>query len=109
MIVLAWILAIVGALIAYVITLAGAMRSVPQLYWREALVAVPLPILTAALALWCLVKPGSAASDVGPRPWVAAGVPLAVALLTLILIATSYFDQPGGAEVRMSATLRSPR
>jgi hypothetical protein len=39
--ILAWILAIIDATVAYIISLAGAMRTVPQLYWREALVGVP--------------------------------------------------------------------
>jgi hypothetical protein len=36
----AWICAVLGAILAYIVSLAGAMRTVPQLYWQEALVAV---------------------------------------------------------------------
>jgi len=93
---LAWILAIVGALVAYVISLAGAMRTVPQLYWREALVGVPLPVVAGALAAWCLFRPTRPPQVLAERPWISAGVPLVLALLTLLLMAVSYFEQPGG-------------
>jgi len=94
--VLAWILAIVGAIMAYIISLAGAMRTVPQLYWREALVGVPLPIVAGALAAWCLFRPTRPPQAITERPWISAGVPLVLALLTLLLMAVSYFEQPGG-------------
>ncbi|MBI3798627.1 MAG: hypothetical protein HY268_16890 [Deltaproteobacteria bacterium] len=94
--VLAWILAIVGAIMAYIISLAGAMRTVPQLYWREALIGVPLPIVAGALAAWCLFRPARPPQAITARPWISAGVPLVLALLTLLPMAVSYFEQPGG-------------
>jgi len=95
MLALAWILALLGAIVAYVISLAGAMSTVPQLHWQDALVAVPLPVVAAVLAGWRLrhrVAPPSAAA----RPWISAAFALGLALLTLLFMAESYFDQPGG-------------
>ena len=94
--VLAWILALVGVILAYIISLAGAMRTVPQLYWREALIGVPLPLVAGALAAWCLFRPARPSQALTERPWISAGVPLVLALLTLLLMAVSYFEQPGG-------------
>jgi len=96
MLVLAWILAIAGAIVAYIVSLAGAMRTVPLLYWQEALVGVPLPIVAGALATWCLLRPSRAPQGMTHRPWIAAGIPLVLAVFTLLLIAVSYFDQPSG-------------
>lgn len=96
MLAFAWICAVLGAILAYITSLAGAMRTVPQLYWREALVAVPLPVLAAALASWRLLHPVQPDSASTGRPWISATLALLLALLTLLLIATSYFDQPGG-------------
>lgn len=96
MLVLAWMFAIVGAIVAYIVSLAGAMRTVPRLYWREALVGVPLPIIAAALALWHLVRPAVPPATATERPWISASVALVLALLTLLLMAVSYFDQPSG-------------
>jgi uncharacterized membrane protein len=93
---LAWILAIVGAILAYIISLAGAMRTVPQLYWQEALVGVPLPVVAGALAAWCLFRPTRSPQAITRRPWLSAGAPLVLAILTLLLMAVSYFEQPGG-------------
>ena len=42
---LAWLLSILGAVVAFIVSLAGAMKTVPQLPWREAVVGVPLPVL----------------------------------------------------------------
>ena len=50
MLALAWIFALVGAAVAWVISLAGAMSTVPQLHWQDALYAIPLPVVAAGLA-----------------------------------------------------------
>lgn len=92
MIGLAWLLSVAGIVWAYIISLAGAMRTVPRLYAREALQGVPLPLVAGALAGWCLLRRPTA----GERPWIAAGIPLALAVLALLIIAVSYFDQPSG-------------
>ena len=98
MLAFAWICAVLGAIVAYIVSLAGAMRTVPRLYWREALVAVPLPVLAATLAAWRLSHPPPSAAASTSRPWISASLALALALLALLLIATSYFDQPGGPQ-----------
>ena len=90
---LAWVLAVVGVMVAYIISLAGAMSTVPQLHWQDALLGVPLPVSAGALDAWCLVRPTRAQTK---RPWLAAGLPLALACLALLFMAVSYFDQPGG-------------
>ncbi len=93
MVVLAWIVAFAGAAVAYIISLAGAMKTVPSLSWREAVVGIPLPVVAGALATWCLLRPGSP-PDREP-PWIAASGALIVAAFTLLLLYISYFDQPG--------------
>lgn len=95
MLALAWVLSVVGVIVAYIISLAGAMSTVPQLHWQDALLGIPLPLTAGALAAWCLARPtGSQATTT--RPWLAAGLPLALACLALLFMAVSYFDQPGG-------------
>jgi len=93
MVALAWIVAIAGAGVAYVISLAGAMKTVPSLSWREAIVGVPLPLVAGALAAWCLLRPMRSAQR--EPPWIAASGALLVAAFTLLLLYISYFDQPG--------------
>jgi hypothetical protein len=94
MLALAWIVAVAGAVVAYVISLAGAMKTVPSLPWRDALVGVPLPLVAGALAAWCLFRPPRP-PDAEP-PWIAASGALLVAAFTLLLLYVSYFEQPGG-------------
>lgn len=96
MLALAWILAIAGLIMTCIISLAGAMSAVPQLHWQDALFGVPLPVVAGALAAWCLVRPARPPQVATKRPWIAAGVPLALAFLALLLMAVSYFEQPGG-------------
>ena len=90
---LSWLLAIAGLVVAYVISLAGAMRTVPQLYWQEALFGIPLPIAAAAIAIWTFA---TTPRRVSSRRRFSAAAVLALAGLGLLLIAVSYFDQPGG-------------
>ena len=94
---LAWILALAGAVVAFIVSLAGAMRTVPRLYWREALVGVPLPVVAGALAAWCLFRPIRPPLTDSDRPWFSAGIPLVLALFTLFFMAVTYFDQPSGS------------
>ena len=89
MLALAWILALLGVAVAYVVSLAGAMKTVPELRWDEVLVAVPLPLIAAALALGYLMRRR-------PPRWIAATLALLTAGFALLLTAVSYFDQPGG-------------
>ena len=96
MLALAWVIAFVGAIVAYVISLAGAMRTVPRLYWREAVLGLPLPLIAGALATWCLLRASRTSPQPNDLPWIAAAIPIAVAGLTLLLMAVSYFDQPSG-------------
>ena len=96
MVALAWILSIAGAIVAYVVQLAGAMKTVPPLAWREAIGAVPLPAVAAALAAWRLLRPAAPPDGGAARSWLAAGIPLGLALFALPLLADVYFDQPGG-------------
>ena len=94
MLALAWVLAIAGAIVAYVVSLAGAMKTVPQLPWREAIVALPLPLVAGALAAWCLFRPVRPSG--AEPPWIGASIALALAALTLLFMYVSYFDQPNG-------------
>ena len=95
MLALAWLFAIVGLVASWVVGLAGAMKTVPRLEWREAIVGLPLPLLAGGLAVWCLCRPIRPSGPRTDRPWIAAGIPLALALLALLILAVSYFDQPG--------------
>ena len=93
MLALSWLLAIAGVLVAYVISLAGAMRTVPELHRQEALVGIPLPIVAAVVAGWCL---STTPAGTTLRRRLSAAAALGLAGLGLLLIAVSYFDQPGG-------------
>ena len=104
--VLAWLLALAGAGWAIIVGLGSAMRTVPHLDTSDALAAVPLPLAAAVLAAACLWlaaprparPPGS--NDRRPargRPWLAAGLPLGLAVFALLYLAVSYYSQPGGA------------
>ncbi len=93
MLALSWLLAVAGVLVAYVISLAGAMRTVPELHWQEALVGIPLPIVAAVIAGRIL---SSAPAHAALRRRLSADAALGLAGLGLLLIAVSYFDQPGG-------------
>ena len=59
---------------------------------RQAFTGQPLPVAAPVLATWQLwgTKP-----SVQGRPWMAAGLPLVMALLTLVFLAASYVAQPG--------------
>ena len=96
MLALAWLCAVFGAIVAYIISLAGAMKTVPELHWRDALVGLPLPMIAAALALWRLIHPVPPPSAPLERRWISATLALGLAFLTLLLMAVSYFDQPDG-------------
>jgi len=94
MVALAWILAVAGALVAFVVSLAGAMKTVPRLHWQEAIVGLPLPLLAGALAFWCLLR-----APVPPRtelPFVSASLALLLAFLTFVFLVFTYLEQPGG-------------
>jgi hypothetical protein len=93
MLVLAWVLALAGAVVAYVVSLAGAMRTVPRLSWREALVGVPLPMVAGLIAIVCLVRVQRPSVPMGT---LSASLALGVAALTLAFMALTYFGQPGG-------------
>ncbi|MDX2168426.1 MAG: hypothetical protein SF182_15230 [Deltaproteobacteria bacterium] len=92
MLILAWLLAIAGALVAFVVSLAGAMKTVPRLHWQEAIVAVPLPVLAAALALWCLLRPPPERA----APVLGASLALLIAFVTLLVMLMTYVEQPSG-------------
>ena len=96
MLALTWICAVLGAIVAYIISLAGAMSTVPQLHWQDALVAVPLPVVAAGLAGWRLLHPVFPTPATAQRPWISATLALGLAFFTLLFMAESYFDQPGG-------------
>lgn len=94
MVILAWLLALAGAIVAFVVSLAGAMKTVPRLPWQEAIVAVPLPLLAAVLSLWCLLRP-----PLAPRtqpPFLAASLALLLAAVTLLFVVATYLGQPAG-------------
>ena len=94
MLILAWLLAVAGAVVAFIVSLAGAMQTVPRLHWQEAIVGLPLPLLAAGLALACLLR-----TPLPPRrepPFVAASLALLLAFLTLLFLAFTYLEQPSG-------------
>lgn len=91
MTILAWLFAVAGVAVAFVVSLAGAMKSVPRLDLLEALPAVPLPLLAIVLAVLRLraLQAGRAGSQV------AALIPLGIAALTLLFVMATYLGQPG--------------
>jgi hypothetical protein len=53
---------------------------------------VPVPVLAAALALWCLLRP----PPDGEAPVLGASLALLVAVVTLLFVLMTYVEQPGG-------------
>lgn len=94
MAVLAWILALLGFVVGYIVTLAGAMKTVPSLSWKEMLFGLPLSIIAAALAGMRLFGP--LAEGATSRPWLAFGIPFVIAILSLLQVIGTYLTQPGG-------------
>jgi hypothetical protein len=95
---LAWLLSLAGAVVAFIISLAGAMKTVPSLHLGDALIGVPLPVVAATLAGLRLFGPLRPAGSGKGRPLISAGIPLVIAALTMLLLAVSYLDQPGGPQ-----------
>lgn len=95
MIVLSWIAALAGLMVGFVVSLIGAMKAVPVLYWQEALIAAPLPVLAIILASLRFRTVPNASEPSRPR-WLAAGIPILISVLTLLYVAGTYIDQPGG-------------
>jgi hypothetical protein len=91
-VVFGWLLAIAGFAVAFVVTLAGAMKSVPRLTAGEALVGLPLPILALAVSIFALVGAMRAKKTLQA---VLAVIPAGIALVTLFIVAASYLMQPG--------------
>lgn len=94
MAILTWILAILGFVVGYIVTLAGAMKTVPSLSWKEMLFGLPLSLIAAALA--GLRMFGPLPEGATGRPWIAFGIPFAIAVLSLLQVIGTYFTQPGG-------------
>lgn len=94
MAVLAWILAILGFIVGYIVTLAGAMKTVPSLSWKEALFGLPISLIAAGIAGTRMLGP--LPGGVTSRPWLAFGIPLAIAILSLLQVIGTYLSQPGG-------------
>lgn len=87
----AWILSIIGFVVAFIIALAGAMRSVPRLSLTEAAVGVPVPLIAAAVAAYALV--GATRNKKTVRA-VLAIIPLGLSLLTLLFIFATWLARP---------------
>lgn len=94
----AWIVAVLGAALAWVISLAGSMSTVPRLSLGAALAAVPLPLLAMLLGALHLTRRRRAEGGVPARALVAGGGPVALGALTLLYMFASYWYQPGGTQ-----------
>lgn len=88
-----WIVSILGFCIAFVVSLAGAMKSVPRLSVGEALAGVPVALLGLILSL--VVARRYLLARQHARLFFLAGIPLAISALALFIVAGSYFYQPG--------------
>ena len=91
-IVLSWLMAVTGVVWAWIISLAGAMKTVPSMSFGAALMTLPIPL--AALALAATVAADARRGAV-PRAtlWLIGPVFALVALAVFIGVA-SYFGQP---------------
>jgi hypothetical protein len=82
--VLAWLLALAGFALGFVIAFAAGMKTVPSLSLRDLVMALPLPLAALALAV-----PGIVAA-VRTRRWARAvggyGLPAAIAALALLVV-----------------------
>ena len=91
-IVLSWLLAIVGVVWAWILSLASAMKTVPSMSIGAALMTLPIPLAALALAATVVadVRRGTA-----PRPTLWVIVPaFALVALALLIGLGSYFGQP---------------
>ena len=90
---LAWLAALAGAALAFIVSFASGMKTVPSMSIGEMLVGVPLPVVALAVAVPGIVA-CMRAQRVG-RAIGAFGVPAALALLGLLVAVGSYIGQPG--------------
>lgn len=92
--VIAWLAALAGVALAFLVSFASGMKTVPSMSVGEMLVGVPLPLLALVIAL-----PGAVAyvraQRVG-RAIGAFGVPAALGALGLVIAVGSWLGQPGG-------------
>lgn len=89
----AWITSILGFAIAFVLSLAGAMKTVPMLSAGEALAGVPVALLGLLLSLNVVYRHMQARRHA--RMILLGGIPLAIAALALFIVYAGYFHQPG--------------
>lgn len=92
MTVLAWICACLGAPLAYIVLLAGGMRTAPRIQLGEAILASVLPGL-ALLSSTLSVR--SNLDDTGAiRLFVSSGLPALLAMATIAIVGFGYLGQP---------------
>lgn len=85
----AWALAVAGIAFAWLVLLAAGMKTAPRLRGGDAAFALVLPGLAlciGATSLWRAEAPD--------RPWWSSGIPLALALLTVLMVAHAFVFQP---------------
>jgi hypothetical protein len=90
--ILVWILAVVGALWAIMVCLAGGMKTVPEMSIGEALMAVPLPLVALGLAGWRLYQLVQVKAGTGAI--IGNALPALLSVVTLLGVLACYLGQP---------------
>jgi hypothetical protein len=87
-----WILALLGAIIAWIIFLADAMSSGPGLDRISVVIlALPLPVLASALSAIRLYRIFMASDALSIWSLIAAGAPLLIGISTLAILVSAFF------------------
>ena len=89
---LAWLVAVLGFALAYLIALAAAMKTVPELTLGGLLAGLPLPLLGLLLAAYAAREYARAKKWL--KFFLLAVPPLLIAALGLVVILGNYFFQP---------------
>lgn len=92
---LSWILALIGAAVAWTMFLADAMSSGPRLdRITVSILALPLPLIATVLSS---IKLFRTLELTAPSPWsvLAVGIPLLIALSTLLILIVAFFIRSG--------------
>lgn len=91
LLILAWVFAVLGAGMSFVVSLAGGMKAIPYLSLGEAALAFPLPLAAIACAVAAYML--GMRLETPPSLWRIVP-PVIISLLSLAFVILVYLDQP---------------